>query len=102
MLFTVYSSGFDYRKLRISGKIPIWLIGPKRKKSLKYEENPKGIKEILVNEKAQRAEVFNHCSWFVFREKRVMYSYNEKMIKYFLMLSSLRTVEDVIAKLVTI
>lgn len=32
MFFTVYSSGFGYRKLRISEKKSTWLIGPRRKK----------------------------------------------------------------------
>lgn len=69
----------------------------KEERDLKYEENPKRIKEILVHDKAQREEVFNHYSYSVFREKRVMYSYDEKMIKYFLVLSPLRTAEDVSA-----
>lgn len=71
-------------------------------KDLKNKENPKRIKQILVNDGAQRVEVLNHYSCSGFGEKRVMYSYNEKMIKNFLMLSSFRTVEDIIEKLITI
>lgn len=41
----------------------------KEEKDLKDEENLKRIKEILVNDKSQRAEVFKYYSCSVFRKK---------------------------------